>query len=191
MQRIMSIFAARQWKSEGKHAMKDFSSVLLNGFTFGERHGGISVYRDGLTPKATPHPESWKGACCCRTPRPSRRFASERTGILFRSAIRNIAIVLSAAARHLPLLFAVFMFYSVIATTCDTHPNLKLKAACLICKFCQNLSCGDDAAAAQPLPAPEPLQKTLVAECSSVTSKISLSPVGSRSPPFPLSSVEG
>jgi hypothetical protein len=106
-------------------------------------------------------------------------------------AFKRTAIVLLRAAKYLPLFLAVFLFYTIVVTAVDIHHELKGSANCIICKFSQNLSCGDGAAASLFLPAPERLQTALVTECLSFYSKIFQSPVSSRAPPFPLPSVEG
>ncbi|MDP1990009.1 MAG: hypothetical protein Q8K00_03220 [Syntrophales bacterium] len=98
--------------------------------------------------------------------------------------------LLFTAARYLPLLLAVSLFYTIVVTTVDTHPNLKSTANCIICKFTQNLSCGNDAGVFLLLSAPEYLQTKYVAECLLSFSKISPSTVGSRAPPFSSPSVE-
>lgn len=102
-----------------------------------------------------------------------------------------MSIVLLATAKILPLLLAVTLFYTAIVTTIDIHQGVRSRANCLICKFTQNLSCGNDAGSSSLTSEPE-LQKTaLFTDSSSFIPKAALSTVGSRSPPLTAPSVEG
>ena len=106
---------------------------------------------------------------------------------LFNPVWKHTAVVLVRVAKYLPLLFAASLIYTIIVTAFDIHPDLRRAANCIICKLTENLSCGGDAAASSLLPAPELLQTALVTDCLSLFSKISLSPIGGRSPPAPPS----
>jgi hypothetical protein len=72
------------------------------------------------------------------------------------------------------------LFYTIVVTAVDIHHELKGSANCIICKFSQNLSCGDGAAASLFLPAPERLQTALVTECLSFYEKSQNTPFCER-----------
>jgi hypothetical protein len=105
--------------------------------------------------------------------------------------MKSVTIAMSATAKYIPLILAVSLLYTVIITTVDVHRGMKSSANCIICKFTHNLSCGSGHAAASFLSAPECVQTTIFNDYVSHYSRISLSPIGSRSPPSSTSAVEG
>ena len=101
---------------------------------------------------------------------------------LSRSVLKDTILGLLRAAGFLPLLLAIFLFGTIIAAAIDIHDNQKSTATCVICKFVKNLSCGSDAAASTAMPASEHPQTAPVNVDSSILSKTTSAPPGSRSP---------
>jgi hypothetical protein len=104
---------------------------------------------------------------------------------LLNNPIKHTIIGPSRAVRHLFLLLALFLFYTIVVAAVDIHYNLKNTTDCIICKFIKNLSCGSTAAASTVISAPEHLQTAPVNVDSSILSKTTIAPTGSRAPPFP------
>jgi hypothetical protein len=101
--------------------------------------------------------------------------------------VRLRAIVLATTKAITPLV-AGFLFYSIILAATDNYHRLQSSVNCLICKFTQNLSGGDETVASVVVEVPMRDETAELHQYLAILGRIPLSPTGSRAPPYLLPS---
>mgnify|MGYP001197158220 CR=1 FL=1 len=89
-------------------------------------------------------------------------------------------------ARSFLLGLVAVLVYSLVGAAFDVHPRFQRISACLLCKFCQDLSSADGVSPPAHLPVPLLLPARMQATRAFLSVADCFSPFGSRAPPaFP------